>query len=304
MNDENGEAVGAGEAGSGPSVGDDRKLDDFVEAMDDPETIRRRGEARSEEHDDAYYDRLAERHRDQIADEMEGYREMGLLDEGGGQTDPRPYVRRSPVPYRTQEEREANPAAVSEGTWRPSATPVADARRAAAAGGPGPVLREPEAEPVPAVPNALPAAPGDDWITKFTKVHMSVMDDLTRAVESGIAEIKAVAPRVGSGDLAALTGTVARLEEQLRVRASDAERKAETRRVRWRWPLRVAAAIAGAALLLGGAAVQSRWAVLDDGTNGWKEIVWRVEGMKVAECMKTASRKGGDAVCSVSARVK
>ena len=303
MSDQNGESEVGAQAGSGMSVADDRKLDEFVDAIDDPETIRRRGEARSEEHDDAYYDRLAEQHKDQIADEMEGYREMGLLEDGGGQADPRPYVRRSPVAYRTPEERATDSAVASDGSWRPNATPVTDARKEAAADG----LVSPGPGPEPAAPVAGPpaaAAPGDDWIGKFTDVHMSVMDDLTRAVENGINEIKAVAPRVGSDDLAALTGSVGKLEELLRVQASDVERKAEARRARWRWPLRAVAAIIGGALLVGGAAVQSRWPVLDDGTNGWKEIVWRAEGMKVAECMKKAATKGGGATCAISARVK
>ena len=303
-------------------------MDEFVEGMDDPEAIRQRGETRREEHDDAYYERLAEQHRDQIEDEEEGFREMGLLDGGGENADTRPFVRRSAVPYRTREEREANPAVVTEGKWRPNPTPVADARREAAREGSGPVRERQEAAALDGVevteegdagpgvvaPAGAPVAasevrpagavPVDDWIQRFTEVHMSVMDHLTTAVREGIAEIKGLIPQVGSENLGELTEAVGRLEEQLRFQASDGARNAETRRARWRWPLRVAAVLVGVAVFAGGAAVQSRWTVLDDGTYGWKDIVWREHGMKVAECIEKAARTGGGATCVVSPRVK
>lgn len=305
MSEQNGGSGGEPGPGRQASEGDDRKLDDFVDAMDDPETIRRRGEARSEKEDEEYYNRLSEQHKDQIEDEMEGYREMGLLDGGGVEPDPRPYVRKSPVRFRPREERESNPAVVSEGDWRPSPTPVADARRQAGAAGLGPGGEDPAPEGAVDVGREVGGVvPGDAWIKKFTEGHMSVMDHLTRAVESGVKRIEAAVPRVGSGDLAALTEAVTGLEEFLRVQASDAERKAETRRSRWRWPVRGAVVIVGIALLVGGAAVQSRWTVLDDGTNGWKDIVWRHHGPKVAECIEKAVLKGNGADCVVVTRVR
>ena len=105
----------AAEPQQGGSEGDDRNLDDFVDAMEDPETIRLRGESETEEHDDAYYEALAERHADQIEDEIEGLREQGIDVDGTGGADTRPYIRRSPVLYRPKGEREAGGFVVGPG---------------------------------------------------------------------------------------------------------------------------------------------------------------------------------------------
>ena len=287
----------------GGSEGDDRNLDDFVDAMEDPETIRRRGEDETEQHDDAYYDALAERHADQIEDEMEGLREQGIDVDGTGGADTRPYISRSPVLYVPKAEREAAgfvvgpggaASADQSGARAPETAPVADQ---------GPDARV--ADPGASV-GATPADAGadDGTVARLLEVHVAGMQALVDAVETAVLEIKAVVPQFGSGDLGALTQAMGDLQEFQRIQKSDADRKAETRRVRWRWPLRAVAGVVAAALLVGGAAVQSRWTVLDDGTNGWKDIVWKRHGMKVAECIEAAAKRGKGAVCGVAARVR
>ena len=293
----------AAEPQQGGSEGDDRNLDDFVDAMEDPETIRRRGENEIEEHDDAYYEALAERHADQIEDEIEGLREQGIDVDGTGGADTRPYIRRSPVLYIPKAEHEAAGFVVGPGGAASADQSGARAPERPAVADQGPDARV--TNPGAGV-GAAPADSGadDGTVARLLDVHVAGMQALVDAVEKAVLDIKAVVPQLGSGDLGALTAAMRELQEFQRIQKSDADRKAETLSTRWRWPVRALAGAVAVALIVGGAAVQSRWSVLDDGTNGWKDIVWRHHGMKVAECIDAAARKGGDSSCAVNARVK
>ena len=305
MSGEETRASGAPAPGAGGKPADDGKLDDFVDAMDDPETIRRRGEAEIEEHDDAYYEQLAAQHPEQIEHELESFREQGFDVDGTGGGDTRPYIRRSPISYRPQAEREAGGFVVSEGGGESGAAPAGGAAMpdsGQAFGGGGDAVPGDELGGG-GVASRDPAL-GDQIVKRLVEVHTAGMDGLLLAVRAAVVEIKAAIPNFGTGDLGALTQAVRGLEEYLRIAKSDAERQAETRQARWRWPLRAVAGFVALGLLVGGAAVQSRWGLLDDGTNGWKDIVWRHHGMKVAKCIDAAERKGGDASCAVNARVK
>ena len=127
---------------------------------------------------------------------------------------------------------------------------------------------------------------------------------LGKAVDQGIADIKADMPRLREGEFGELAKSVRQLEELLRLQESDGARRREVGRRRWRWPLRGLAVAALVGVFAGGAVLQARLPVLDDGTNGWKDIVWDRHGMKIAECMDRADKRGGGARCGVRAEVR
>ena len=123
---------------------------------------------------------------------------------------------------------------------------------------------------------------------------------LGQAIDRGIADIRSDMPRFRDGELGELAQNVRQLEELLRIRESDGMRRREVGRQRWRWPLRGLAVAALVGMFAGGAVMQARSPVLDDGTNGWKDIVWDRHGMKIAECIDRADKRGGGARCELS----
>ncbi|MDE0059590.1 MAG: hypothetical protein OXI64_05930 [Defluviicoccus sp.] len=123
-------------------------------------------------------------------------------------------------------------------------------------------------------------------------------------VEQGIAEMTAAVPRLAEGEVAELVTNVKKLERAIRVHEADEARRRDVGRSWWRWPLRALVVAALLGMFAGGLAVQSRWSVMDDGTNGWKDIVWQSHGMRIAECMDRAERRGGGAKCAVRVGVR
>ena len=115
---------------------------------------------------------------------------------------------------------------------------------------------------------------------------------------------KELVPSVVGEDVKALARHVESLGDQLRIQRADETRKTELSGRRWKWPLRGLAAAAGIVLVLAGAVTQARWSVLDDGTNGRKNIVWNRHGIAIAECIKRADGRGRGEVCAVSAQTR
>lgn len=130
------------------------------------------------------------------------------------------------------------------------------------------------------------------------------------AVEKGLKEVASKLPTLDTPEIARLERTVGALEEHLRVVRSDETRRREVYAARWyKWPVRGAVAAGAVALLLAGAAGQARWGlidgygVVDAASDGWRDIVWREHGQKIAGCMKTAKAKNPARTCSVRVRV-
>ena len=123
---------------------------------------------------------------------------------------------------------------------------------------------------------------------QVSSVLVAGLKEQTRGLRDEIAGMKELVPNVAGEDVKALARHLESLGEQLRIQRADETRKTELSGRRWKWPLRRLAAVAGVALVLTGALTQARWSVLDDGTNGWKDIVWNRHGIAIAECIKRA----------------
>lgn len=302
---------GQGEAAAG-AVEEDAKTEAFLDAIGNPDEIRRRGEALSAEGEAEYLSRADEEYGEEMAAEVEARRAAGEDVDGTGgdaasegQDQLRAGVSRSgAIRVRVPAGREPGAPILGRG-------PVPETRETPAA----PVEEAPAREDRPSPPGG-PA--GGAWpgateargavdkaaVKEIADVVSGGIDNLGGMIDDAVAEIKQSVPDWKSGEVAALVGSVKELGDQLRVRRSDEERRAEVGKRRWKWPLRGLAAAAGVALLVGGAAIQARWAVLDDPLNQWKEIVWDRHGMMIADCIDRAERRGGDARCRVALEVR
>ena len=296
MSDEPEERAGDGTADGGQVDGKTERIDEFVGVLDDPVVIRVRGEAMSAEQEKQYLAEIEPHHIEEAEEELASRGEAGAdVDGMGNETSPAG-DRYPNVSYKPSERRMVGVLAAQEAEWQAAA-----GGEEAAGGGeiPG------DGEPAGAQEwSGEPAGGEEALVAKLSKVHVAAMSDLLDALGQGIAEVKAVVPRVGGEELAKLSANVKALEELIRIQKSDGERKREVRGKWWRWPLRGVVAVAVFGLVLGGAAIQSRWSVVDDGTHGWKEIVWERHGMKVAECIDRAAKSGKGVACAVTARVR
>ena len=280
-----------------------QRIDSFVGVLDDPEEIRRRGKAMTSEEEETYLAGMAPHYVDQAEEEEAAWREAGVDVDGTGEGLPPDAVPRSEVPYRGPGgARVRVPAGRQPVRPAPEASPVPDKSD---------VVNEPRAPSSPAGKREVPGGgvwpgeeSGEEAMERLIQVQVTGMGTLARAIEQGIQELKAAMPAVGGEQLAGLAENVSKLEELLRLQKSDEGRRREAGGDRWRWPLRAAVAVVVVAALAGGAVLQSKWPVIPDETNGWKHIVWKRHGMKVAECIDTAAKRGKGAVCEVNAVVR
>lgn len=148
---------------------------------------------------------------------------------------------------------------------------------------------------------------GQALLRNFMDVQSSAVVQWTDAIAREVKELKESVPRFATGDVKLLAAEVGKLAEYLRVEQADETRRREASEAsesRWTRALRVAAVAAVVGAFAAGAGLQARWPVLEDGTNGWKDIVWQRHGIAIAECIKRASGRDRGEVCSVSATIR
>ena len=303
MADEDGVPAPAGRA-EGATRSDDGEMDRFLEQVE--VAVRERAEeADADSAEDADYAPGLEEASEEAAVE-EPFEAAGNEagegsdgDELGAEMDDGIAPGRGPR-YRPRESaaRAAEMRAAREVEPHRGAAPgVAEAvleRDGGAAPGPG-------GEPGLAAENETAAR---ELVERVSSVLVAGLKEQTRGLRDEIAEVKALVPTVVGEDVKALARHVESLGEQLRIERADETRKTELSGRRWKWPLRGLAAVAGVTLVLAGAMTQARWNVLDDGTNGWKDIVWNRHGIAIAECIKRADGRGRGEICAVSAEVE
>ena len=300
----------------GPADDDmDGEVDRFLGQVDDPEDIRARGVAESEPEDAEYEAEMNERYEDQIEHEKEMLREGGIDVDGTGEGMPLGSTPITGPRYRPREVVEAAARARDE----EAAADGGGAADGAASTGPvpgGAVL--PAGAEVG--PSGLPERPGHGeavvvrldeagqaLLRNFMEVQSTTVVQWTEAIVREVKELKESVPRFATGDLKLLAAEVGKLAEYLRVEQADETRRREASEAsegRWTWALRVAAVAAVVGAFAAGAGLQARWPVLEDGTNGWKDIVWQRHGIAIAECIKRASGRDRGEVCSVSANIR
>ena len=296
----------------GPADDDvDGEVGRFLGQVDDPEDIRARGVAESEPEDAEYEAKMNERYEDQIEHEKEMLRQGGIDVDGSGEGMP---LGSTPIVGPRYRPREVVEAAAR-----------ARAEEAADGGGPpdGAALTgpAPDGATLPAGAEVarpgLPEKPGHGeavvvrldragqaLLRNFMDVQSSAVVQWTEAIAREVKELKESVPRFATGEVKLLAAEVGKLADYLRVEQADETRRREASEGRWTWPLRVAAVVAVVGAFAAGAGLQARWPVLEDGTNGWKDIVWQRHGIAIAECIKRASGRDRGEVCSVSANIR
>lgn len=302
----------------GPADDDvDGEVDRFLGQVDDPEDIRARGVAESEPEDAEYEARMNERYEDQVEHEKEMLRQGGIDVDGTGEGMPLGSKPIAGPRYRPRERvegaaRERDEVAAADG----GGASEAGAADGAASTGPGPggaVLPAGagvERRGVPEKPGHGEAVvvrldqAGQALLRNFMDVQSSAVVQWTEAIAREVKELKESVPRFATGDVKLLAAEVGKLADYLRVEQADETRRRETSEGRWTWPLRVAAVAAVVGAFAAGAGLQARWPVLEDGTNGWKDIVWQRHGIAIAECIKRASVRDRGEVCSVRANIR
>lgn len=294
----------------------DGEVDRFLGQVDDPEEIRARGAAESEPEDAEYEARMNERYEDQIEHEKEMLRQGGIDVDGSGEGMPLGSTPIAGPRYRPREVVEAAERARAE---EAAADGGGASEAGAASTGPAPggaVLpagAEVERPGVPEKPGHGEAVvvrldqAGQALLRNFMDVQSSAVVQWTEAIAREVKELKESVPRFATGDVKLLAAEVGKLADYLRVEQADETRRREASEAsegRWAWPLRVAAVVAVVGAFAAGAGLQARWPVLEDGTNGWKDIVWQRHGIAIAECIKRASGRDRGEVCSVSANIR
>ena len=301
MSERRADRPGPGAAAGDRPPDEDERIEAFAVAIGDPAEIRRRGAAMSAEEEADYLAR-ADRDEDYKADieeELQSWRDQGVDVGGPVEGVPTGKSVRVRVPA-DRDPVEASPVA------EPARPPAETAPPATAVPGRG-EAPSPVGDPgggVAAGRAAGPAGLDQAMFLELTDGVIGAIQVLGQAIDRGIADIRSDMPRFREGELGELAQNVRQLEELLRIRESDGMRRREVGRRRWRWPLRGLAVAALVGVFAGGAVLQARLPVLDDGTNGWKDIVWDRHGMKIAECIDRADKRGGGARCGVRAEVR
>lgn len=309
-----GRAAGA----QGPAEDDvDGEVDRFLGQVDDPEDIRARGEAETEPEDAEYEARMNERYEDQIEHEKEMLREGGIDVDGTGEGMPLgskpiagPRYRPKDVVAAAARERDEEAAADGGVASEAGAADGAPSTGPALGGAVLPAGAEVERPSRPERPGHGEAVvvrldrAGQALLRNFMDVQSSAVVQWTEAIAREVKELKESVPRFATGDVKLLVAEVGKLADYLRVEQADEKRRREASEGRWTWPLRVAAVVAIVGAFAAGAGLQARWPVLEDGTNGWKDIVWQRHGIAIAECIKRASGRDRGEVCSVSANIR
>ncbi len=300
----------------GPADDDvDGEVGRFLGQVDDPEDIRARGVAESEPEDAEYEARMNERYEDQIEHEKQMLREGGIDVDGTGEGMP---LGSKPITGPRYRPREMVEAAARERDDEAAADGGGAADGAASTGpAPGgavlPAGVEVERPGLPERPGHGEAVvvrldqAGQALLRNFMDVQSSAVVQWTDAIAREVKELKESVPRFATGDVKLLAAEVGKLAEYLRVEQADETRRREASEAsegRWTRPLRVAAVAAVLGAFAAGAGLQARWPVLEDGTNGWKDIVWQRHGIAIAECIKRASGRDRGEVCSVSATIR
>ena len=95
------------------------------------------------------------------------------------------------------------------------------------------------------------------------------------------------------------------LEKLLRVeRADETRSKTVNLEKRQRWLFRMAGVAAPCLVAVGMAApfVFGLGLVKTDHSNGWKDIVWKAHGVRIAECIEKATNEGVEVPCRIVAK--
>lgn len=333
------DSAGRERGGGGEDVVAD--IDRFLGNIGDVEEIEARGEAASEPEDAEYEAAMNERYEDQIDHEKDLLRQGGIDVDGTGEGMPLGSKPMTGPQFRPQEvadavargraERAAARGGGEAGVAVPDtggvAAPAPAAGAADSAGSSGvpvvvvPGAAEPDGGASPEVggaerPDGSPEPgqgevivvrlddAGQALVEKFTEMQSAAVVEWSEAISKEVKALQEIVPSFAGRDVKELVAEVGKLEQYLRIEQADETRRREDSQGRRVWASWVAAVVVGVALFAAGGALQARWPVLDDGTNGWKDIVWHRHGIAIAECLSRVNDLTGGEVCSVTVQIR
>lgn len=133
----------------------------------------------------------------------------------------------------------------------------------------------------------------------------SAHGELDRKVDAALGSLNSAVGKLNDAEVGRLLAGVERLEKLLRVERADGTRSKTVKlEKRQRWLFRLAGVAAPCLVAVGMAAplVFGLGQGGKDETNGWKDIVWKAHGVRIAECIEKATNEGVEVPCRIVAR--
>ena len=139
-------------------------------------------------------------------------------------------------------------------------------------------------------------------IPVFEKGEVAALATSVGSLRESVGELREKLPSVKEGDVPKLIAVLEEFSDKLNTHARDFNWAREMDRNRGRWRHWLAGAVAAPLLVAVGLFGQHHLAVVPDGTNGWKSLVWERHGIDVAKCMRQAAGSGQLVNCSLKVR--
>lgn len=139
-------------------------------------------------------------------------------------------------------------------------------------------------------------------IPVFEKGEVAALATSVGSLRESVAELGGRLPAVKEGDVPKLIAALEEFSGKLSTHVRDFNWAREMDRDRGRWRHWLAGAVAVPLLVAAGLVGQHHLAVVPDGTNGWKSLVWERHGMDVAKCMRQAAGSGQLVHCPLRVR--
>lgn len=134
-------------------------------------------------------------------------------------------------------------------------------------------------------------------IPVFEKGEVASLATSVGSLRETVGELREKLPSVKEGDVPKLIAVVEEFSERLNRHVRDFNWAREMGRDRGRWRRWLVGAVAAPLLVAAGLFGQHHLAVVPDGTNGWKSLVWERHGIDVAKCMRQAGDAGKVVYC-------
>ena len=138
-----------------------------------------------------------------------------------------------------------------------------------------------------------------------TEQITSAHGELDRKVDAALGSLNSAVGKLNDAEVGKLLAGAERLEKLLRVeRADETRSKTVNLEKRQRWLFRMAGVAAPCLVAVGMAApfVFGLGLVKTDHSNGWKDIVWKAHGVRIAECIEKATNEGVEVPCRIVAK--
>ncbi len=139
-------------------------------------------------------------------------------------------------------------------------------------------------------------------IPVFEKGEVATLATSVGSLRESVGELREKLPSVREGDVPKLIAVLEEFSEKLNTHMRDFNWTREMDRDRGRWRHWLVGAVAAPLLVAVGLIGQHHLAVVPDGTNGWKSLVWERHGTDVAKCMQQASGSGQLVNCPLRVR--